>query len=330
MAAKSNHLFYKLHEIENVPFHMYRLVGGVCSTSCFSEVDFIVEPVIENGSRVALAFSDLFKVDVVNDVKAEHAQAVEFIRKSRSYQWPPPAMPARYERYERHICKVVCNEIFIPLCAINEVVLEKRYRKIVSGFSGLSCKDLGLGTVKTWHGTPDAIVRGTPVVVSSDDTDDFDDTDDTDDFDDSASDGWSTTVEAKKRIKVAHLPQAIATAVVASFTEHNCHSSMNPMVPTILIDGDKFRVLLYDCKKDVLLMSPVKQLSNATHPRLSSTAMTLLWVVINHRYVFVPEVPLVNIVCLSVCNVFVIYMSLLSIQAVSETVRLQQVFLWVL
>ncbi len=94
MAAKSNHLFYKLQEIEDEPFVMYRLSSGVCSTSCFSEVDFTVQPVVENGSKVALAFSALFKVDVVNDVdvKAEHAQAVEFIRNSRSHQWPPQAI----------------------------------------------------------------------------------------------------------------------------------------------------------------------------------------------------------------------------------------------
>ncbi len=127
------------------PFVMYRLSGGICSTSCFSEVDFTVQPV-ENGSscRVTFAFSALFKVDVVDDV--EHARAVEFIRKSRSYQWAIFA-----GSYERDICKIVCNEILIPLCATNDVVLEKRYRKIVGGFPGLSCKDLGLGTLETWQ-----------------------------------------------------------------------------------------------------------------------------------------------------------------------------------
>ncbi len=213
MAAKSNDLFYTLREIEDEPFVMYRLSSGVCSTSCFSEVDFTVQPVVENGSKVALA---LFKVDVVNDVKAEHAQAVEFIRKSKSYQWPPQAIFAA--RCERDICKIVCNEILIPLCATNDVVLEKRYRKIVCEFPGLSCKDLGLGTLETWHGTPDVVVRGTPVVVSHGDTDNFDG---------SASNGWSTQVEAKP---LSHLPQVIATSIVASFTEYNCHSSMNPMV----------------------------------------------------------------------------------------------------
>ncbi len=45
------------------------------------------------------------------------------------------------------------------------------------------------------------------------------------------------------------MPQVIATSIVSSFTEHNCHLAMNPMVPTILIDREKFRVILYDCKK---------------------------------------------------------------------------------
>ncbi len=192
---------------------------------------------------------------------------------------------------EQDVCKNICKEIFSPLCA-NDVVLEKRYNR-TCGIPGLSYNDLGLGTPKTWHGTPDVVVRGTAVVVSSPGEDlevheaeDSDDGASADDFDDSASVRW-TQVQAQRNIRVSHLPEVIATNIVASFTESNCHLALNPMVPTIQIDSEKFRVILYDCKKDVLLMSPLKMLTNVKKPRLSITAMTMLWVVINHRYAFV-------------------------------------------
>lgn len=75
-----------------------------------------------------------------------------------------------------------------------------------------------------------------------------------------------------------------------SSIEHNLHPTMSPAVPTILIDGDTFRVILYDCIKDVLLITTPKELH--TDGRLSSTAVAFLWLVINHRQ-FLQPIPAV-------------------------------------
>ena len=69
--------------------------------------------------------------------------------------------------------------------------------------------------------------------------------------------------------------------VVASFTETSLHSEQQGLVPTLLIDDKQFRVCLYDSEKDVLLLSDPKPL--ATKGGLSRSAMTLLWLVFNHR-----------------------------------------------
>ena len=56
----------------------------------------------------------------------------------------------------------------MPLCRADEVILEMSYSTLVSnlgpGAAGLKTGYIGLGSWKTWHGTPDARVRGTEVV----------------------------------------------------------------------------------------------------------------------------------------------------------------------
>ena len=60
------------------------------------------------------------------------------------------------------------------------------------------------------------------------------------------------------------------------------------MVPSILISKHHFRVCLYHCEKDILLLSSEVLLSTKEH--LSQSAMALLWAVLNHRR-FLAELP---------------------------------------
>ena len=69
------------------------------------------------------------------------------------------------------------------------------------------------------------------------------------------TDGESSQFEAKQRVSSDHLSQAVATAIVHSFTQNKRHPQLNPMVPTVLINGSVFRIILYDCSKDILLVS---------------------------------------------------------------------------
>ena len=98
---------------------------------------------------------------------------------------------------------------------------------------------------------------------------------------DSESESDGMTIEGKIKYKCGNLPQIIGTCVVSSFIEKSCHSDLPAIVPTILIDKSRFRVCLYECERDILLISTCKSLS--MKGGLSQLAMALLWVVVNHR-----------------------------------------------
>ena len=54
----------------------------------------------------------------------------------------------------------IYTEVLKPLCRAEELILGKKYESVLStaktDVTGLKVADIGLGTVKTWHGTPDA------------------------------------------------------------------------------------------------------------------------------------------------------------------------------
>ena len=95
------------------------------------------------------------------------------------------------------------------------------------------------------------------------------------------TDGATITGEAKLKFSAENLGQVVAMCAVSSFTENKLHPDKQALVPTILIDLNQFRVCLYDCRLDVLLISTPKLLS--TKNRLSRSAMLFLWLTINHR-----------------------------------------------
>ena len=178
----------------------------------------------------------------------------------------------------------------MPLCRADEVILEKSYSQLIGPGTGVKTGDIGLGTWKTWHGTPDARVRGSEVVGGKvtqllyEEEDDVEEEQDDSDGEgrgsgsSSGTDGVDTTVEAKLTKKLA---QVVATCVVSSFTENKLHPHTQTLLPTILIDLKQFWVCLYDCRLDVLLISEPKLLS--TKGGLSRSAMLFLWLTINHR-----------------------------------------------
>ena len=136
---------------------------------------------------------------------------------------------------------------------------------------------IGIGMRGVWWGEPDACVRP----LNSDDHDPSDSTVVVAISCEAESDGESSQFEAKKEIEYAHLPQAIAIAIVHSFTQSNRHPMLNPMVPTILMNGNKFRIILYDCRKDVLLVSTTVEYK--INNRISTLGTLILWNIINHR-----------------------------------------------
>lgn len=99
-------------------------------------------------------------------------------------------------------------------------------------------------------------------------------------------------LEGKNPIEYRDFKKAIATAITSSFTQRNrneCDDLYNSLTPTVLINKEKFYVCLYDCNKDILLMSDPCYLVEYRGQRkfLSPSACLFLWIVVNHRYVFV-------------------------------------------
>ena len=264
---------------KEVPFILHKVSSDFCSHSSFSAVDFHLAAHAPGACQVALPVKDLFKVEEV--ANPAFTSALEFIANSRSHMWPLFTTSANLR--ETEVMVRICSQILVPLSS--EVVLENRYRSILARKrTPVQAGDIGLGSVDTWHGTPDARVRGTDVVLlrASEDKSVVEDVVSEDDVsEEEGSDGATTEVEGKVLATEANLVQAIATCVVASFTAKSRHPEKQALVPTILIDETQFRVCLYDCEKDILLISTSKTLHSKGG--LSRSGMALLWLVINHR-----------------------------------------------
>ncbi len=154
-------------------------------------------------------------------------------------------------RHENKPFVLIAKDILAPLCRPGEVFLDKQYKKLDSSEDTLQTQPTGMGSLDTWHGSPDARVRvfhSTTVVFSSGEDWNTSSSDEN-------SDGESLLIEAKLFSKLENLPQTIATRVVSSFIEKQLHQSLSATVPTILIDGEDFLVCLYNSEKDVLLIS---------------------------------------------------------------------------
>lgn len=260
----------------NINFCFYKVSSTFCPTSAFSDLDFKIEAYTDDSGnyRVGFKVEDLFKVEAMDPA---FTSALKFITNGRNHFWPP-STPTKHSEKE---LMVSCSNIFLPLCS--EVILENTYGTFLTKRKGpevLQTGNIGMGTTNTWHGTPDARVRGTDLVwlnASEKPEDRFLVTEDSDD----ESDGTATEVEGKLVAREANLTQIIGTCVVSSFTSKSRHPDKLAMVPAILIDSNQFLVCLYHCEKDVLMITDSKLL--ATNGHLSRSGLALLWLVINYR-----------------------------------------------
>ena len=86
-------------------------------------------------------------------------------------------------------------EVVTPLCRAEELILEKSMSVLSTAktdVTGLKVADIGLGTVKIWHGTPDARVRGSHLVFQKVENGESEGSDA------ELSDGATTPLEANK------------------------------------------------------------------------------------------------------------------------------------
>ena len=192
-------------------------------------------------TKTALTFDTLFGID---PAKIAITDAVEFLFRSRSWPWPPPPLSpeANKSRSESSIFIMVATEIPRQLCV--DVTLECRYRAPLSLHPPalVECGDIGIGSVKTWHGTPDGCVRGGIPLVWGEADSSVEAEDDESDRDSVDTDGRTTTLEAKVVPRMSDLAQVVGACMTASFTELNLYPRKLPMVPTVLIGETSFRV----------------------------------------------------------------------------------------
>lgn len=94
-------------------------------------------------------------------------------------------------------------------------------------------------------------------------------------------------MEGKRAISKANIHQLFATSVTCSFTSHNNEPTSNPLVPTILINHQSFQIAMFDCVNDILMLSEPFSLVHICRNQktLSPSAILLLWVAANHRYI---------------------------------------------
>lgn len=142
---------------------------------------------------------------------------------------------------------------------------------------------LGMGTILTWHGSPDARTDWVPVthwkrqsIESSSSSSD--------------SLGSKTVVEAKKYLQPLHKDQLLAQAVVSSYIHKNRHPDQNPCTPALAlstVDG-KMMSFFYDCENDLLLeIGPLRWI-DISKSKLVPYAVVLIWLILNHRYFLKP------------------------------------------
>ena len=159
MTDHQRSLYYAIEQINaEIAFVPHKVTSNFSTLSSFSALDLRLAAHVEDAHRqVGIRVKDLFTVEAVD----AGTSVLEFIAHRRRKIWPP-FHPYNTKRMETDILVELCREIFVPLC--REVLLESRYTTRISQIPELQVGDLGLGSVDTWHGTPDARLRGMEVV----------------------------------------------------------------------------------------------------------------------------------------------------------------------
>ncbi len=75
--------------------------------------------------------------------------------------WPP--LDSASSDKEKKVVQQLCS---IPLCPAGSVTVEAT-SDLVSLVPGIKSDNLGIGSVSTWHGTPDIRVKGVEVIVKN-------------------------------------------------------------------------------------------------------------------------------------------------------------------
>ena len=154
-----------LEVVKDVPFEIYKVTTHFNPTSTLSQVDLNLETYQDHLERnIVIRAGVLFEMENL-EAKPENEEVFRFIKNCKSRPWPPYFS----ERVSESTAFVeVIKHIFVPLCRSDEVILENNYSQYLlkKGLvaAGLKTGHIGIGSWKTWHGTPDARVRESVVI----------------------------------------------------------------------------------------------------------------------------------------------------------------------
>lgn len=194
----------------------------------------------------------------------------------------PPKLTASHSEVERATFPITINKLISPLSC--SVTVEKQYKGKIKGENIASNGFLGIGSIQTLHGSPDARARGyvmEDLDLISTDTHDYE------------SDGRTVTVDGKRSLVYRstgsvhpnHLSQLFATNIVAAFTERNLHPEVNYLIPSMMINTETVLVSLYDSEKDIWMISEPVWLREDEQDLATKSSILYIWLFINHRFV---------------------------------------------
>ncbi|XP_048740877.2 uncharacterized protein LOC125654832 [Ostrea edulis] len=127
-------------------------------------------------------------------------------------------------------------------------------------------RNTGIGHEDVWHGFVDVVLENAIASAEKPRVIDEDNKEGMDEFD-----GRTQTGD-----------QSIAETISFSFIQKACHPSFeNHLVPNIMIDSERFRILMYDADKDILLCGMDFPIFYENH--LNITSVVILWLVLHYR-----------------------------------------------
>lgn len=294
-------------------FKMCRISKCFNPQGNFSDVKLPFEFIVDEAELAipAVRLEDLLDFDVnlldkpdsrPEELKQPFERLLQMTRTCRNEQWTidPTASNEKKEKGERKMI-YIAKKVIIPL--FGHICFERNYKQVEGQLNGAEVKLIGIGDKSGWYGTPDFRVRccnfvRTDLNLIEEDQENSENSESEEDrpsythISASSAGGSSSEIErpltthiyweGKQEINFREqIGQLVATAVVCSFTEHKLDASKNPAVPTIWINKAAFRICLYDCVNDVLLLSEAKSLT--TNGTISRTAMFILWLLVHHR-----------------------------------------------
>ena len=277
--------------VRDIQFRLLEVSQSFNPESSFSDVDLTLASIRnDKGNHLFVRLERLFKFDPdllsipekrLPSMLPAIARLVSVLKQCRGENLEDRLMELKRaaklsEVSEKIIVVNLIKHLLVPL--FGPVDVEKGYGSLVEqvGLLGpdVTLTDLGVGGVHTWHGSTEVRVKGCPAIVTLEGLGGGYEENSDGETDDADLPEQSVSCEGT-------IGQLVATCVVTSFTEANLNPELDPVVPTILFNRSSYRICLYDCQNDVLLLSEPKNLT--TRGGLSRTGALLLWLTVNHR-----------------------------------------------